>query len=60
LNFVLKRRFQSGWRGFFSPVELVHWRSFGRTVKAQRTPVKPPLFEKLRNSIAQRRAPGIS
>jgi hypothetical protein len=30
------------------------------TVKPQRTPVKPPVLEKLRNSIAHSVAPGIS
>ncbi len=35
-------------------------RVFGITMKAQRTPVKPPFFEKLRNSMAQSRAPSIS
>ena len=33
---------------------------FGTTVKAQRVPVKPAVLEKLRNSIATSRAPGIS
>ena len=32
----------------------------GTTVKAQRVPVKPALFEKLRNSIATSRAPSTS
>ncbi len=32
----------------------------GWPVKAQRTPVKPPFFEKLRNSMAHSRPPGIS
>jgi len=32
----------------------------GTTVNAQRTPVKPPFFEQLRNSMAHSRAPGIS
>ena len=30
------------------------------TVKAQRVPVKPAVLEKLRNSMAHSRAPGIS
>ena len=34
--------------------------SLGTTMNAQRVPVKPPFFEKLRNSIATSRAPGIS
>ena len=33
---------------------------FGTTMKAQRVPVKPPFFEKLRNSMAHSRAPSIS
>ena len=35
-------------------------RRVGTTVKAQRVPVKPAVLEKLRNSMAHSRAPGIS
>ncbi len=34
--------------------------SRGITVKAQRVPVKPAVLEKLLNSMAHSRAPGIS
>ena len=60
LNFVVIRRFQSGCSGFFSPAASRARSVFGTTVKAQRVPVKPPFFEKERNSIATSRAPGIS
>ena len=33
---------------------------FGMTVNPQRTPVNPPVLEKLRNSTAHSSAPGIS
>jgi len=35
-------------------------RPLGTTVNAHRVPVKPAVFEKLRNSIATSRAPSIS
>ena len=54
------RRFQSGWSGLDSPPAVVACRVLGTTVKAQRVPVKPPFLEKLRNSMAHSRAPGIS
>jgi hypothetical protein len=54
------RRFHSGCSGLNSPDFVCALSVFGTTVKAQRVPVKPPFFEKLRNSIAHSRAPGIS
>ena len=52
MNFVVMRRFQSGCSGLRSPLAVAASRSFGTTMKAQRVPVNPPFFEKLRNSIA--------
>jgi hypothetical protein len=60
LNFVVMRRSQSGCSGWNSPAFVCALSDLGTTVNAQRTPVKPPFFEQLRNSMAHSRAPGIS
>jgi hypothetical protein len=60
LNFVVERRSQRACRLVSFPSRLAAINVFGTTVKAQRNPVNPPFFEKLRNSIAHWRAPGIS
>ena len=44
----------------FSPLRVLPFSDSGTTVNAQRTPVKPPLLENERNSMAHSRAPGIS
>ena len=44
----------------FLPIQSVPANVFGKTVNPHRTPVKPPVLEKLRNSIAHSRAPSIS
>jgi hypothetical protein len=60
LNFVDWRRNQSAWRLEGSPRAVRPWSSFGTTVNAQRVPVNPAVFEKLRNSMAHSRDPSIS
>ena len=54
------RRNQSAWRLDGWPLAVRPWSSLGTTVKAQRVPVNPAVFEKLRNSMAHSRAPSIS
>src|SRR6266536_92813 len=56
LNLVDWRRNQSSWRLTGAPVADRPMSSFGTTVKAQRVPVKPAVFEKLLNSMATSRA----
>src|ERR1035437_10238347 len=60
LNFVVCLLNQRGYRGFSDPSELEATRFLGITVEAQRVPVNPAVFEKLRNSIATSLAPSIS
>ena len=59
MNFVVCRRAQSGCSGLRSPLAVVASSVFGTTMNAQRVPVKPPFFEKLRNSIATRARRGF-
>ena len=60
LNLVDCRRNHSAWRLTGSPAADCPISSFGTTVKAQRVPVNPAVFEKLLNSMATSRAPSIS
>jgi len=60
LNFVVCRRFHSLFSATRSPVGVFAVTSSGTTVSAQRTPVKPAVLEKERNSTAHRLAPSIS
>ena len=57
---VLQRRVHSRCSGTRSPDRVRPSTAFGTTVYPARTPVNPPFFEKLRNSMAHRSAPGIS
>ena len=59
LNLVHCRRFHNRFRGMRSPSSVAAVSSFGTTVYPQRTPVKPAVFEKLRNSMAHFLAPFI-
>ncbi len=54
------RRDQSLWNSTRLPSAAVPVSDFGTTMYAQRVPVNPAVFEKLRNSIAHSRAPSIS
>ena len=60
VEFGAMRRAQRPCKPCSLPSSSLPVNSLGTTVKAQRVPVKPAFFEKLRNSIAQSRAPSIS
>ena len=60
LNLVDCRRNHKPCRLTASPAAERPMSSFGTTVKAQRVPVNPAVFEKLRNSMATSRAPSTS